>query len=55
VQDVSIILEHVDLLNTTDGSNVKLLQSSLKLSVISLRSGLRLLDDLTSGSSFSTY
>jgi len=53
VQDISIILEHVDLLDTRDSGNVQLLQSSLELSVISLRRSLRLLDDFTSGSSFS--
>jgi hypothetical protein len=48
VQNVSILLEHVDLLDTRDGLDTKLLESGLKLAVVSLRRGDRLLDDLAS-------
>lgn len=53
VQDVSILLEHVDLLNTTDGGNVELLECRLEFSVVSLGCGLGLFDDFTSGGTFS--
>jgi hypothetical protein len=49
VQDVSVLLEHVDLFNTGDRLNTELLKGGLDLSVISLGSGHRLLDDLSSG------
>jgi hypothetical protein len=48
VQNISILLEHVDLLDTRDGLDTKLLESGLKLAVVSLRRGDRLLDDLAS-------
>lgn len=52
MQNVAILLEHVDLLNTSDGLNTELLESGLELSVVTLRGGDRLLDDLSSRSTF---
>ena len=49
MQDVSILLEHVDLLDTGDGLDTELFEGGLDLSVVSLGSGHRLLDDLSSG------
>lgn len=42
VDDVAVLLEHVDLLNTLDGLDVQLLESGLELLVI----GARVADDL---------
>lgn len=48
VQDVAVLLEHVNLLDTGDGGDAKLLESSLELDVAALLSGSRLLDDFAS-------
>lgn len=55
MENVAILLKHVDLLNTSDGLNTELLESGLELSVITLRGGDRLLDDLSSGSTLAAY
>lgn len=54
MQNIAILLEHVDLLNTGDGLNTELLKSRLELSVVTLRGCDRLLDDLSSGSTLAT-
>jgi hypothetical protein len=54
VQDVAILLEHVDLLDARDGGHAELLQSSLQLSVITLGGSDRLLDLLSSWGTFTT-
>ena len=48
VQDVAVLLEHVNLLDTGDRGDAKLLESGLELDVAALLSGSRLLDDLAS-------
>jgi hypothetical protein len=53
MQYISIILEHVDFLNTSNGGNVQFLECGLEFSVVSLGGCLGLLDNFTSGSSFS--
>ena len=53
VDDVSISLEHVDLLDCLNWLNVELLQGSLQLLVIHSRALVDLLD-LSSGCAFST-
>lgn len=55
MQDVSILLEHVDLLDAGDGLDVHLLQGGLQLPVISGSGGSGLFDLLSSGSSLSTW
>jgi hypothetical protein len=54
VQYIPIILEHVDLLDVSYGGNVQLLECSLEFPVVSLRSGLGLLDHFTSGCTFAS-
>lgn len=54
VQHGTVLLEHVNLLYTSDRLNVELAQGSLNLSVISLLGGSRLLDLLSSGGTLST-
>lgn len=53
MQHVAVLLEHVDLLDAGDGLHTELLERGLDLSVVTLRSGNRLLDDLSSGRSLS--
>lgn len=53
VDDVSVLLEHVDLLDSLDGLNIDLLKSSLELLVVG-SSGLVDLLDLAAGSSLSS-
>jgi hypothetical protein len=53
VQDVTVVLEHVDLLHSGDRLNVELLERCLELTVVSLNGGGRLFDDLTTGSTLS--
>jgi len=50
VENVAVLLEHVDLLNAGDGLDTELLEGGLELAVVTLRGGHRLLDDLTTGS-----
>jgi len=52
MQDISIILEHVDFLDVSNGGNVEFLQCGLEFSVVSLGCGLGFLDDFTSGGTF---
>jgi hypothetical protein len=54
MQNVAILLEHVDLLDTSDGLDVHLLQSGLQLPVIARSGSSGLLDLLSSGSSLTT-
>lgn len=53
MNDVSVLLEHVDLLNSLDGLSVQLLKGELKLLVVSAGAGGRTLD-LSSGGTLST-
>jgi hypothetical protein len=53
VDDVSVLLEHVDLLDSLDGLGVQLLEGELKLLVVSAGAGGRTLD-LSSRSTLST-
>ena len=53
MDDVAVLLEHVDLLDSLDRLDVELLQCSLKLLVIGSRAGRRPLD-LSSGGSLAT-
>ena len=53
VQHGTVLLEHVDLLYTSDRLDVELAQSGLDLSFISLLGGSRLLDLLSSGRTLS--
>jgi hypothetical protein len=52
VDNLAIILEHVDLVNTRDGLNVQLLERSGKLTVITTTGLGRSLLDLTAGSTY---
>jgi hypothetical protein len=53
VDDITIRLEHVDLLNVLDGLSVQLLESSLELLVVHSTVLMNLLD-LATGSTLST-
>lgn len=53
VNDIAVLLEHVDLLDGLDGLDVHLLQGSLKLLVVGA-SGLVDLLDLTAGSTLAS-
>jgi hypothetical protein len=53
VDDVAVLLEHVDLLNALDGLDVQLLKSGLQLLVIGTGVADNLLD-LTAGSTLAT-
>jgi hypothetical protein len=53
VDDVSVLLEHVHLLNSLEGLNVQLLKSGLELLVIGTGVANNLLD-LTAGSTLAT-
>jgi hypothetical protein len=53
VDDVSVLLEHVDLLNSLDGLGVQLLKGELKLLVVGTGAG-RCALDLSSGGTLST-
>ena len=53
MNDVSVLLEHVDLLNSLDGLSVQLLKGELKLLVVSAGAGGRTLH-LSSGGTLST-
>lgn len=53
MDDVSVLLEHVDLLNSLDGLGVQLLEGELKLLVIGTGAG-RCALDLASGGTLST-
>ena len=53
VDDVAVLLEHVDLLNALEGLNVQLLKSGLELLVIGTGVADNLLD-LTAGSTLAT-
>jgi hypothetical protein len=54
VQYISIILEHVDLLDVSYGRNIQLFERSLEFPVVSLGSGLGLFDHFTSGCTFAS-
>lgn len=53
VDDIAILLEHVDLLNSLDGLDVHFLQSRLQLLVVGA-GGLVDLLDLAAGSAFAS-
>lgn len=53
MNDVSVLLEHVHLLNSLDGLSVQLLKGELKLLVVGTGAGGRTLD-LSSGGTLST-
>lgn len=55
MQDVAIVLEHVDLLNSSYWLQVELLQGSLELLIIGSSGVGRLLDDFPSWCTLSTY
>jgi hypothetical protein len=55
VQDVAILLEHVDLFDAGNRSDTELLESGLKLDVAALSSRRRLLDDLASQGGLTAY
>lgn len=55
VQHIPVLLEHVDLLYAGDGLHAELLERRLHLAVVPLRSGHRLLDDLSAGRALSAY
>jgi hypothetical protein len=54
VQDVSVLSEHVDLLNTRDGLHVQLLERALQLFVVLSRGWLGFPDDFPSDGSLPT-
>jgi hypothetical protein len=53
VDDVAILLEHVDLLNTLDGLDVQLLEGGLELLVVGIGGPVDLLD-LAAGSALAS-
>jgi hypothetical protein len=53
VDDVAILLEHVDLLNSLDGLDIQLLEGGLELLVIGISGAVDLLD-LAAGSALAT-
>lgn len=53
VDDVAVLLEHVDLLDTLDGLDVQLLQSGLQLLVVGVGGPVDLLD-LAAGSALAS-
>ena len=54
MQNVSVVSEHVNLLDSSDRSDVELLESGLELLVVGLGGSDGLLDHLTTGSSLSS-
>ena len=55
MQDIPILLEHVDLLNAGDGLHPQLLERRLELSVVPLGRGDRLFHYLASGSALAAF
>lgn len=53
MDDVAVLLEHVDLLNTLDGLDVQLLEGGLELLVIGIGGAVHLLD-LAAGSTLAS-
>jgi hypothetical protein len=53
VDDVAILLEHVDLLNSLDGLDVQLLEGGLELLVVGISGAVDLLD-LAAGSALAS-
>ena len=54
VQDVAVLAEHVDLLDSGDGLHVELLERALQLFVVLRGRGLRLADNLATHSPLTT-
>lgn len=55
MQNVAILLEHVDLLNTSNRLHIELLESSLELPVVTLDRRRRLLDLLPAGRTLAAW
>ena len=54
MDDVAVVLEHVDLLDGLDGLHVHLLQRGLQLLVVGARTLVRFLGELAAGGAFAS-